>query len=485
MVAFASTSGTRPIGLPPPGPLRRMRFPEPLIIRRRSRHFLAFLLAAAFFAGTACTNQGEGIRVVLITLDTLRYDSFAGSPSTMPRLSQWAERAAIFDRFYASTASTQPSHASMFTGLHPWQHGVSQNGMQLSETHQTVAEQLRDAGFETSAVVASFPVSQRFGFGQGFDRFHDRFVTGGVGGEWLAAAQQIEDEDAERGDPFYSLADAVVTQALAELDAATARRQFFWLHFFDPHAPYGNTTDEATISPPDVFRLATQGEDTTAALARARRMYDADVGFLDSALARVLERLDADASRFETHIVIVSDHGESFGEEGSMAHGRRLIPSQLHVPCLIRSPRIEAGRRDDVASSIDIAATLLTLAGVEAEPAGPSASRDLTQPIRRPQRAFGMRRTYTKPYIDRRLDGSVHVIDGLLFYVVDGSGELLRGNGDALMATAGAVTKLSAEEGQRLRGLFGGFEQELSRTQAEVDLEPGVGDALRTLGYVE
>ncbi len=474
--------------------LSRMRNLEPLITQRRFRPCLTLLLVAAIIAGTvSCSHRSEDVRVVLITLDTLRWDSFAGTAgkaTTMPRLRQWAQRATTFDRFYTSTASTQPSHSSMFTGLHPWQHGVSRNGMRLSETHRTVVEQLRGAGFATSAVVASFPVSRRFGFGQGFGRFHDQFVTGSVsGGEWLDAARRAEAEggsnETRRGDPFYSLADTVTAQALAEIDAATERRQFFWVHFFDPHAPYGNTTVEPNISPPEVLELAAEGEDPTEALARARRSYDADVSFLDAALARLLERLDEDGSRFETHVVIVSDHGESFGEEGSMAHGRRLIPSQLHVPCVIRSPRLEAGVRHDVASSVDVAATLLSLAGVNAEPAGSSPGRDLTRPARRPRRAVGMRRTYEVPYQDRRLDGSVREIDGYLFFLFNDKGELFRGNRDSLMPPIGSGSDLSQEEGRNLRQLFGEFEHELAGNQADGELDPEVKEKLEALGYVD
>ncbi len=450
------------------------------------------LTAATLVATVACARRGEGVRVVLVTLDTLRYDSFAGAAgnaTTMPRLRQWAQRATTFDRFYASTASTQPSHASMFTGLHPWQHGVSRNGMQLSETSRTVAEELRGAGFATSAVVASFPVSRRFGFGQGFERFHDEFVRGRVGrSEWLDAARQAEaaagSSETQRDEPFYSLADTITARALAELDAATARRQFFWVHFFDPHAPYGNTGGEVPISPPEVLRLAAAGDDPAKAVERARRLYDADVSFLDAALARLLQRLDEDA-RFETHVVIVSDHGESFGEEGSMAHGRRLIPSQLHVPCVIRSPRLEAGVRHDVASSVDVAATLLALAGVEAEAVRPLAGRDLTRSPRRPPRALGMRRTYEVPYQDRRLDGSRHEIDGYLFYLVNEEGELFRGNREALMPPAGHAPELSREAAGRLRQLFGELEEELARNQAAGNLDPEVREKLEALGYVD
>lgn len=426
----------------------------------------------------ACEQPSRPVRVVLITLDTLRYDSLAGTggqSTTMPRLASWAATAARFERFYTATASTQPTHASMFTGLYPWQHGVVRNGMRLAETDRTVAEKLRAAGFATSAVVASFPVSRRFGFGRGFERFHDEFATGRVSiGEWLGSPV----------DNFYSLAETVTAQALAELDAVVAERQFFWFHFFDPHSPYGDTA-QATTSPEEVLAMAARGEETAGAVAQARRLYDVDVSYLDAALGRLLERLAEDESRFETHVVIVSDHGESFGEEGSMAHGRRLIPSQLHVPCLIRSPRFEPGARFDVAGSIDVAATLLALAGVQGDLGGSRAGRDLTQPVQRPPRIFGMRRTWEEPFRDQRLDGSVEEIDGYLFYYVDERGVLVRGNKDSLMGPAVQESGLSPEEAQSLRQVFGGFEQQLFRNRSEVDTAPGVRETLEALGYVD
>ena len=59
---------------------------------------------------------------------------------------------------------TQPTHATLFTGKHPWQHGVTRNGQILLEERRTVAEELREAGFATRAVVASFPLAGRFWF---------------------------------------------------------------------------------------------------------------------------------------------------------------------------------------------------------------------------------------------------------------------------------------------------------------------------------
>ena len=67
------------------------------------------------------------VRVVLLTLDTLRYDAVdpsGDSPATLPLLAARARSGVQFTRFYASTPLTQPTHASLLTGLMPSQHGV-------------------------------------------------------------------------------------------------------------------------------------------------------------------------------------------------------------------------------------------------------------------------------------------------------------------------------------------------------------------------
>ncbi len=440
--------------------------------------FLTMLVAALLLACCEAPRSAREQRLVLVTLDTLRYDSFAGSGGTaskMPLLAKWAEQATVFDRFYSATSCTQPTHASMFTGLHPWQHGLSRNRTRLPEEQETVAEQLKEAGFATAAVVASFPLSRHFGFAQGFDRFHDEFVAGKLRRRtWFEAAHRLAGEEQPAPAPedaFYSLADGVTDEALAQLDAATARRQFFWFHYFDPHEPYGDSAGEKTMGSRRALNLAAAGEDPTEAVERTRHLYDLDVAVLDRSLGRLLARLERDAADLETHVVVVADHGESFGEDASTGHERRLISSQIHVPCIIRSPRLEAGARHDVAGSIDIAATLLAMAGLDGTPA-----RDLAQPPRRPPRVLGMRRTYEEPFRDTRLDGTVHVFDGNLFYFVNERGEIYRGNSDQVAPEKGA---------ENLRELFASFEEELARVRRRALTDPESEKGLRALGYLD
>ncbi len=444
---------------------------------RRWRGLLGCLVA---LAATACRPaEPSRVRVVLITLDTLRYDSFAGSDqraSTMPRLQEWSRQAAIFDRFYSATSTTQPSHASKLTGLHPWQHGVARNGQNLGPDKVSVVETLRDAGFATAAVVASFPVSRAFGFDQGFDTFDDEFGRGRLGG-WVGGEDQ--GEAAKR--PFYSLAERVTERAIAQVDRAVGDRQFFWFHYFDPHDPYGNTAGGELKGPVPLLRRAGRGEDVSEGVRRARELYDQDVAFLDRWLAELLARLEDDAKRFETHVVVVSDHGESFGEDGSLAHGTRLTRGQIHVPCLIRSPRLEPGHRQDIAGSVDIAATLLSLAGVDAEL--PQA-RDLTAPAERPPRTFGMRRVHAQGARFQRLDGKRYAIDEPWFYAVLEDGVLYKGNSGRLDVPAAELAARSEGFEGRLKSLFRTFEETLEGSFQEVRLDQETFETLKALGYV-
>ena len=186
------------------------------------KHLLPLVIAGCLVS-CAKPSQGEGpIRLVLITLDTLRADSVRGSmgeEAEMPAVQTLAERGLLFDRAFSSTSSTQPTHASLFTGLHPWQHGVTRNGMVLGEEQHTLAEWLKESGFATSAIVASFPLHRTFGYDQGFDRFDDKF------------ARRLQNRDEWRGQEvegkaFYVLAKSVTDRAIAEIDRASTSKQF-------------------------------------------------------------------------------------------------------------------------------------------------------------------------------------------------------------------------------------------------------------------
>ncbi len=409
----------------------------------------------------------------MVTIDTLRADTFHGrsdgAASAMPRSLDRARGGLDFRRFYASSASTLPTHASLLTGLHPWDHGVTRNGLVLDEAHETLAERLRAAGFRTSAIVSSLPVSARFGLARGFERYHDEF------------REQVGSR------PFYTLGPDAIAQALAELDAADAagsERQFLWLHLFDPHAPYGDASgDEDPLLFP-VLQLAASSNsaDFDDVLARARRLYRQDATALDTALEVLYERLERDAERLATLLVVTSDHGESFADDGSLGHGSTVSDAQLRVPCFLTGPGLAPAERDDPAGTVDLATTILDWARpADRRPLG--AGTSLLDPERSPAVAFGMLRTFESDprRLERTPDGTWawQPLPDHLFYTRRPAA-LLGGNEDALAYG----TELAAAEADELRRLFTVFRERLEDGGTVLELlDEESQDALESLGY--
>jgi hypothetical protein len=106
--------------------------------------------------------------------------------------------------------------------------------------------------------VASVPVSVRFGFGQGFQRFAEPFTQ--------SFGQDAWEGTAIPGGRFYALADTVTDEALRQLDAAQGRRQFLWVHYFDPHSPYGDSAGGRVLTPAEVLRRMGDGAGARAGL---------------------------------------------------------------------------------------------------------------------------------------------------------------------------------------------------------------------------
>ena len=434
-------------------------------------------LATAGIGAVSCRPSPGPVRLVLVTLDTLRYDSFAGGPrgpSLMPLTRARAARGRTFERAFAATSCTQPSHASMFTGLQPWEHGVTRNGLTLAQTHRTVASALSGAGFETFAVVASVPVSGRFGFAQGFQRFAEPFDRGFGTSAWEGTPVP--------GGRFYALAETVTDEALRQLDRAQGRRQFLWVHYFDPHSPYGDAGSAGgALTPAEVLRRMGGGAAARAGLVdEVRELYGRDVRALDRSLDRLLDRLEKDGGRFDTHVVVTADHGESLGEEQVIGHGNHLGVEQIHVPLFVLSKRYPSGVDGRITGSVDLAATLLSLAGVAERLGG---GRDLAAPPSGSHATVGMRRTFDRPLEALRADGSTERFEGHLFYAVGDDGRVRVGNGEAIAGAAGEAP--APAEARALTALFRRFEGRLAGRTAAAPVDPETERALRALGYVD
>ena len=282
-------------------------------------------------SGPVARDSGPVRDVILISVDTLRWDAlgFAGNPrSKTPFLDRLAAEGRFFPNAHAHAVMTLPSHASMLTGLYPYEHGVRHNGgFVLGDSEVTLAESLAGAGFMTGAVIGAFPLDARFGLDRGFASYDDEI-------------------DVESGDQLFRFSERsgaeVVARAREWWQRHEGEKRFLFLHLFDPHAPY---------APPEPY--ATEFADAP---------YLGEVAAVDGHLAAFLAPI-VDA-RDSTLVAFTSDHGESLGEHGEMTHGLFAYESTLRVPLLLWGGPIAPGRDERPARHVDLLPTLLDAADV-------------------------------------------------------------------------------------------------------------------------
>jgi arylsulfatase A-like enzyme/Flp pilus assembly protein TadD len=280
--------------------------------------------------------------LLLITIDTLRGDALGcyGGPARTPNIDALAAEGTRYEFAHAHAVLTRPSHASILTGLYPFEHGVrDHSGYRMKAGTPTLATMLKQHGFATGAFVGGVPLERRFGLDAGFDAYDDRFGRTGNNSDFSLAERP---------------ANEVVDAALKWLGDQRGR-WFAWVHVFDPHAPY---------TPPAPYDTEYAGHP-----------YYGEVAFVDHALGPLLAA--ARSSSRPTFVVLTSDHGEGLGDHGELTHGLFGYESTLRVPLIAAqvaiAPRPHGfldARSAHVSSAsvrhIDIVPTMLDAVGVAA-----------------------------------------------------------------------------------------------------------------------
>ena len=326
--------------------------------RKQTR--LGILALAGAGAAALITTQGptaaeaaqsQHPHVVLITVDTLRADhlsSYGYHLRTSPTMDKLAEDGVRFERAYTPIPMTGPSHFSMFTGRYPQEHGARINGVSLPSDSKwlTIPQVLRRFGYTSGAFVSAWPLIGRLTqLHRDFDHY---------------------DEELERSyQVFHSMrwAEDVTRPALRWLDEHKDKAKLFlWVHYFDPHEPYN--LREQFASPEQIRDRSPDMPEYSKEVENRILRYDSEIGYADSHIRRLLDRIDKFGMRDNTLVVLLSDHGEGLGEHGFVGHGRWLFESTVRVPWIMRLPgTIKPGRVvAESVSTLDLAPTILDLA---------------------------------------------------------------------------------------------------------------------------
>lgn len=353
-------------------------------------------------AGKAGSKRRPNI--LMIGSDTLRADrlGIAGYHRALtPRLDALAARGTAFTNCYVPCGRTAPSLISLLTGTWPHTHGVRDNYVSDKDTALTVTalpHLLAEHGYATVAV--SDWCGADFGkFPLGFqildlpeDPWNIRFLLRqGPKDLRLFLSLFSRNRFGKRFLPeIYYLGGVPLTRQVGRdartvLSRLAAEEQPFLLNVFlsTTHPPFGSEYPYYTLlSDPgyigeskfvmarltDPLEIIRRQGDTKKEfdLNQILDLYDGCVKNFDDEAERLLDHLQACGVADHTIVVIYSDHGMEFFENGTWGQGNSVVGDfSARVPLIIADPRVNGGHRiDSIVRTIDVAPTLLELIGL-------------------------------------------------------------------------------------------------------------------------
>ena len=356
-----------------------------------------FLAGAALTAVQAAETRPN---IVVVLMDDLRWDELhcTGHPFTQsPNIDKLAAEGATFRNTFVTSPLCSPSRACFLTGLYAHRHGITDNTDRSPASHklETFPQVLQTAGYET-AFVGKWHMGVDDSPRQGFDHwvgfpgqgtYFDPVLN--VDGNHvkeqgyttdILTRHAVELLGRKRSKPLClylphkavhpeltQFADGSVNDPNGGTFAPAERHKALFANVPVPRspnagrAPTGKPALERKIGdlPPLGAQTGTDDE-TIRNRARMLKAVDEGVGQMRAALQRA-GQLD------NTVFVFTSDEGYFFGEHGLSMERRLAYEESIRIPLIIRYPRrVKAGRRiDEMALGIDLAPTLLELAGTK------------------------------------------------------------------------------------------------------------------------
>lgn len=322
--------------------------------------FFCFLLGIL----PACSREEvEDLNVVLISLDTLRPDHagcYGHERNTSPNIDRLAKKGFRFETAVSAAPWTLPAQMSLFTSLAPSVHQVYSLYSQLSSDTETLAEMLKDQGFSTAAFTGGGFMAAEYGFGRGFDVYHEN----------VKDKPELVETDVY---PIY-----VKTEQW--LRRNSGKRFFLFFHTFEPHTPYINHHFTSGMDPGKVgetltiedLRDLSTGKLTLnkEEIEYVKALYDGDIWYADRFVGEILSKIRKLGIEDKTIIIVTSDHGEDLWDHyprNSANHGHSLYDDLVRIPLIIFHPKYRNPRMiKSQVRIVDVLPTILDFLNIPA-----------------------------------------------------------------------------------------------------------------------
>ncbi len=283
--------------------------------------------------------------LILISLDTVRADvAYSGKFKAINFL---RSQGVSFLNTISSSPLTPVSHATVFTGLQPYNHGMRHLFKEkLKQNTITLASILKKQGYKTGAIVSCPGMNKWYGFSKGFDHYDDEIPRLADGSDPLKTV------DVKKRGTALKRAELVIERANKWLEKNKDKKFFLFMHFFDAHWPY-----EAP---------ANYG---------GNNIYEQEVAYSDHYLGVFLEKLKEDGLLDKSTVVCFSDHGEDLegmykndkggkklGHPEEFGHGCLLYDQTQKVVLIVNDDSLPKNTNiNDQVRLVDVLPTILNL----------------------------------------------------------------------------------------------------------------------------
>jgi uncharacterized sulfatase len=358
-----------------------------------------------FFFVTAINLSAAQPNVLFIIVDdlTTTLSCYGNQHVRTPGMDALAERGVRFDHAYTQFALCNPSRCSFLTGCYPEKTGVMDLSTSLRKAladEVTLPQHFKNNGYATGRVGKVFHVPDPktkldVELGSALHRDNEILTEAKTANDpadkprTKAKGEGYNRTYAASSQPAADFTDyAIADDAIATLEQFKAKPFLLAVGFIRPHTPFVapkaffESINKTQLTLPPFYRDG--GEDLTPlpkASMRANnnvfryapptrdeardalQAYLASTSFVDSQIARVLEKLRELHLDENTIVVLTGDHGYQLGEHGLWAK-QTLFEGANHVPLIIAAPGVKPGARAGLAEQVDIYPTLCDLAGL-------------------------------------------------------------------------------------------------------------------------
>lgn len=305
------------------------------------------------------------MNVILVAIDSLRADHlgcYGYDLPTSPHIDALAAESVLFKRAFAAGTPTMPSFTTLMTGLHPYRHGIAAHltERRVSPDLLTLAQMAKQAGFATAGI-------------------DNLAVQSGGRASWMARGFDYYSGFLFK--PFSTQSEELTSRTISYIDEFVGRDFFLFLHLWDPHTPYGPPSpfDEmhyrpghASYSMSEVNAIAPDYYEAFVDDMNLKKpddydwivaQYDGEISYVDTQIGRLSAHLKACGLWDDTVFVLMSDHGEAFGEGGFHFDHHGLYDAVMRIALSLHVPGIKPQCSESMVSTEDIFPMLCNLAG--------------------------------------------------------------------------------------------------------------------------